>query len=99
LRTDTLDWDHPRRRSRNNHWWKYQLHALGDPRGVRLLPAYAAYLTREWNTAHPGNPVVSIQMFRIDAMPAGKPPSAYPRHLIWEAGAPPGHRCAAVDRP
>jgi len=90
-----LDWDAPRRRSRNNHWWKYQLRALGDPRGARLLPAYAAYLTREWNAAHPGNPVVSLRMFRIDATPPGKPPSAYPRRLLWQDAGPPNHRCAA----
>jgi len=91
----TLDWDAPRRRSRNNHWWKYQLRALGDPRGARLLPAYAAYLTREWNAEHPGNPVVSLRMFRIEATPPGKSPSMYPRQLLWQDAGPPNHRCAA----
>jgi hypothetical protein len=90
-----LDWDAPRRRSRNNHWWKYQLRALGDSRGARLLPAYAEYLTREWNAEHPDDPVVSLQMFRIDATPPGKRPSEYPRKLLWEHAAPPDHRCAA----
>jgi hypothetical protein len=91
-----LDWNEPRRRSRNNHWWKYQLRALGDPRGARLLPTYAAYLAREWEREHPGNPVVSIRMFRIDAARPGKRPSEYPRRLVWEEDAPPNHRCAVA---
>ena len=47
-----LDWDRPRRASRNNHWWKYQL-SLGQPARRRLRPAYASYLIRDWNSQHP----------------------------------------------
>jgi len=91
-----LDWDAPRRRSRNNHWWKYQLHALGDPRGVRLLPAYAAYLARAWEREHPDRPVVSMQMFRIDATRPADRPSELPRQRIWKNDAPANHRCAGA---
>ncbi len=91
-----LDWDEPRRRSRNNHWWKYQLKVLGEPRGGRLLSAYAAYLMREWEREHPGNPVASVRMFRIDATRAGKRPSELPRRLIWNLKAPATHRCAGA---
>jgi hypothetical protein len=91
-----LDWDQPRRRSRNNHWWKFQLHALEDRRGARLLPTYAAHLAREWEREHPGNPVASIRMFWIDAAPPGKRPSEYSRRLIWKNDAPPNHRCTAT---
>lgn len=47
-----LDWSAPRRRSSNNHWWKYQLH-LSRPSGARLREAYADYLMREWNRGRP----------------------------------------------
>ena len=92
----TLDWEEPRRRSWNNHWWKYQLHALGDPRGERLLPAYAAFLTQEWEREHPGNPVASVRMFWINATRPSKRPSELPRRLIWRLDAPSNHRCAGT---
>jgi hypothetical protein len=91
-----LDWEEPRRHSRNNHWWKYQLHALEDPRGVRLLPTYAIYLAQEWEREYPGNPVVSIRMYWINATHLGKRPSELPRRLIWKFDAPPNHRCAGT---
>jgi len=49
-----LDWEEPRRHSRNNHWWKYQLHALEGPRDMRGLPTYAAYLAQAWERAYRG---------------------------------------------
>lgn len=93
-----LDWDHPRRRSRNNHWWKYQLHALGDPRGVRLLPTYGSYLIREWERDHPQPAVASLRLVRIDATRRDRKPSELPRRVLWEVEAAPPHRCAVGNR-
>jgi hypothetical protein len=90
-----LDWDQPRRRSRNNHWWKYQLHALGDPRGARLLPTYATYLIREWEREHPERAVASLRLVWVDAAQPSRYPSELPRRVLWEVDVDPSHRCNA----
>ncbi len=85
-----LDWGHPRRASRNNHWWKYQL-TLSQPTKQRLRPAYAGYLIREWNAEHPiERHVESLALVKIDASRStGQPISKLPRQVLWRGGTRP----------
>jgi hypothetical protein len=62
-----LDWSQPRRRSANNHWWKYQHLVSSHPHGRRLIAGYADYLIREWDAAHPERAVLAIELYRVDA--------------------------------
>jgi hypothetical protein len=89
LHTDrALDWDEPRRSSRNNHWWKYQL-SLGQPARHRLRPAYAAHLTREWNARNASSRhVASLELVQIDASHRDGPISQLPREILWRGGCP-----------
>ena len=81
-----LDWDHPRRASRNNHWWKYQL-VLSRPAGQRLRPAYAKVLIREWNSEQAASRhVASLELVKLDASGADEPISKLPRDVLWRAG-------------
>ena len=61
-----LDWNAPRRRSKNNHWWKYQLR-LSSQRWAHMRPLYAAHLERRWNRDHPEAPVESLELWMLDA--------------------------------
>jgi hypothetical protein len=86
-----LDWDHPRRASRNNHWWKYQL-SLSQPARRELRPAYAGYLMRKWNAEHPAERhVASLQLVKIDGSRRDEPLSRLPREVLWRGGP---HPCA-----
>jgi len=83
---EALDWDHPRRASRNNHWWKYQL-MLSRPARDRLRAGYADYLIRDWNSSHaPGRGVASLAIVMIDASRGGEPISTLPREILWRGG-------------
>jgi hypothetical protein len=83
---DALDWDRPRRTSRNNHWWKYQ-HMLIQPGRRRLWSGYADYLIRDWNRSHaPGRRVASLKIVKIDASRGGEPISTLPREILWRVG-------------
>jgi hypothetical protein len=87
---EALDWDHPRRVSRNNHWWKYQL-TLSQPAGIKLRPAYARVLIREWNNEHEAaRHVASLELVKIDAISTDEPISTLPRELLWRSGRRPG---------
>jgi hypothetical protein len=82
-----LDWDHPRRSSQNNHWWKYQLH-LGRRYAEPLRPWYARYLARGWNRAHaPERAVERLELVRIHGDRA-QPPAQLPREVLWRGRAP-----------
>jgi hypothetical protein len=84
-----LDWDRPRRASRNNHWWKYQL-VLSQPGRRRLRPAYAKVLIREWNSEHAAaRHVASLELVKIDAIHADEPISTLPREVLWRGGPRP----------
>ena len=86
---DPLDWDRPRRASRNNHWWKYQLR-LSRPEGRRLRQGYGEFLIREWNSEHgPEQHVVSLELVKLDARRADGPRSALPREVLWRVGLRP----------
>ena len=89
-----LDWDHPRRRSRNNHWWKYQLH-MSQPAQRRLRPAYARYLIGQWNRVQPiERHVASLELVKIDASrSSGEPISQLPREILWSGGRVSASRC------
>jgi hypothetical protein len=77
-----LDWERPRRRSRNNHWWKYQLH-LSRPYAARLRPHYAAYLEREWNRGEPPERRVErLELVELDG-PWDADPARLPRTRLW----------------
>jgi hypothetical protein len=91
---EALDWDRPRRASRNNHWWKYQL-VVSQPVGRRLRPAYARLLIREWNSERAeGRHVDSLELVRIDAIRADEPISTLPREILWRVGPRPS-RCGS----
>jgi hypothetical protein len=91
---DALDWDRPRRASRNNHWWKYQ-RVVTQPIGRRLRPAYARLLIREWNSERDaGRHVDSLELVRIDAIHADEPISTLPREILWRVGSRPS-RCGS----
>lgn len=82
-----LDWDRPRRASRNNHWWKYQLW-LSQSAKRRLRPAYAGYLIRKWNAEHAAERRVAwLELVKIDASRADEPISKLPREVLWQGGA------------
>ncbi len=67
-----LDWERPRRRSRNGHWWKYQL-LVSAPAGERLRPTYAGWLRRSWNRGRPpGERVAGLELWMIEAPPGGE---------------------------
>ncbi len=84
-----LDWDRPRRASRNNHWWKYQLW-LSQPGKRSLQPAYARYLLREWNGEHTAERHVAwLELVKIDASRADEPISKLPREVLWRGGPRP----------
>lgn len=84
-----LDWDRPRRASRNNHWWKYQL-ALSQRARRRLRPTYARYLIREWNGERAAERrVASLELVKIDASHPGEPISELPREVLWRGGPRP----------
>lgn len=84
-----LDWDRPRRASRNNHWWKYQLF-LSQPASRRLRPAYAGYLIREWNGEHAAERhVASLELVKIDASRPDEAISKLPREVLWRGGPRP----------
>ena len=83
---ERLDWDRPRRASRNHHWWKYQL-SLTRSRWRSLRPAYADLLVREWNAAHAaGRRVTSLELVKIDARRADEKISMLPREVLWRSG-------------
>ncbi len=78
-----LDWDRPRRRSANNHWWKYHLH-LSRRHGVALRPWYARYLAWRWNRDHsPDRAVERLELVRIHARNPAKTPADLPREVLW----------------
>lgn len=77
-----LDWHAPRRRSLNNHWWKYQLH-LSRSSGARFREAYADYLSREWNRAHPPERwVAELRLVELSG-PWTADPAKLPRRELW----------------
>lgn len=81
-----LDWDRPRRRSRNNHWWKYQLH-VSRVYGAPLRPHYARYLVRSWNRGRdPDRRVDSLELVYVDGRPEA-PPGRLPRWVLWSGAA------------
>jgi hypothetical protein len=83
-----LDWDHPRRRSANNHWWKYHLH-LARPHGIALRPWYARHLALRWNREHgPERAVDRLDLVRIHATGRAESPARFPREVLWR-GKPP----------
>ena len=80
---EPLDWDRPRRRSANNHWWKYHLH-LARRHGVALRPWYARYLARRWNREHA--PGARRRAARAGADPRARArgiPARLPREVLW----------------
>ena len=99
---EALDWDRPRRTSRNNHWWKYQL-SVSQPAIRKLRPAYAKFLIREWNSEHAAaRHVASLELVKIDASRANdlydinssilaedEPISTLPREILWRVGPRP----------
>jgi hypothetical protein len=107
---ETLDWSRPRRRSRNNHWWKYQHLVSSHPHGRKLIAGYGSYLIREWNDANPGRPVLALEMYRLDekepqeanAGPESHAQSAEPdrmrRRRLFRHIAPGGGQCAQALR-
>jgi hypothetical protein len=86
---EALDWDRPRRASRNNHWWKYQ-QMLSRPSGRRLRPAYAEVLIREWNGEHAAaGQVAALELVKIDAARPHERISRLPREVLWRGGPRP----------
>jgi hypothetical protein len=83
-----LDWNAPRRRSRNNHWWKYQL-LVASPAGPPHRLLYAAYLERRWNRAHPpGQKVESLELWMLRGPRPTRSAPPLRRLRLWPA--PPG---------
>ncbi len=81
-----LDWERPRRRSRNNHWWKYQLH-LSRVYGEPLRPHYARQLVWRWDRDRPPERrVESLELVYVDAR-AAAPPGPLPRRRLWAGSA------------
>jgi hypothetical protein len=79
-----LDWRKPLKRSRNNHWWKYQLH-ISHPRRHELRPAYAQFLIRRWNRAHTEDREVShLMLVMIDASQGNGPIEDMPRKVLYQ---------------
>jgi len=77
-----LDWSAPRRRSKNNHWWKYQLQ-LSRPSGARLRAAYSDYLAREWNRGEPPERwVAELRLFELRG-PWTADPATLERRQLW----------------
>jgi hypothetical protein len=63
-----LDWDASRRRSANNRWWKYQLLVAEPIAAPTHAPLYAAWLTREWNDAHPPEAAIeTLELWMLSA--------------------------------
>jgi hypothetical protein len=84
LRTgETLDWSDPARRSRNNQWWKLELH-LSAPAGAALREPYVRYLAEAWGDTRPrGERPASGRFLLLDARhPAN--PATLQRRLLWE---------------
>jgi len=92
---EPLDWSRPRRASRNNHWWKYQLLVSSHPVGTSLISGYAHYLVREWQAEHPGRPVAWIRLFRVDGIPSDGKPANLARRLLFEHSPSESDPCAA----
>ena len=79
-----LDWDAPRRRSKNNHWWKYQDY-LSRPMGSAFRADYARFLAAEWSRAHPQGPGVSkLSLVYLDASRSAETKRQLPRRTLWE---------------
>ena len=79
-----LDWDAPRRRSKNNHWWKYQDH-LSRPIGRPFRAYYVRYLAREWDRTHPEGPAVArLSWVYLDASRPSASKGRLPRRTLWE---------------
>ena len=85
-----LDWESPRRRSRNNHWWRYQL-LVASKAGHPHRPLYAAHLAGRWNRTHPPEQqVVSLELWLLRGprpTPGGPP---LERVRLWRSPSPPG---------
>jgi hypothetical protein len=80
---EPLDWDRPRRRSVNNHWWKYHLN-LARRHGQSLRPWYARYLALRWDRQHaPERAVEQLELVRIHARDPAKSPAQSPREILW----------------
>jgi vitamin K-dependent gamma-carboxylase-like protein len=79
---EPLDWSAPRRRSRNNHWWKYQLNLSRRHAGGQR-PFYAAWLAREWNRRHaPERWVEELRLVQLSG-PWTADPAQMRRTLLW----------------
>jgi len=77
-----LDWSAPRRRSRNNHWWKYQLN-LSRRHGGGMRPFYAAWLAREWNRRHsPERWVEDLRLVQLSGRWTAEP-AQMRRTVLW----------------
>jgi len=84
-----LDWDAPRPRSTNNHWWKYQDY-LSRPVGRPFRAFYMRYLAREWNRSHPtGPPIARLTFAYVDGSQRSAAKSRLPRRILWEGAPPP----------
>jgi hypothetical protein len=59
-----LDWERPRNRSRNNCWWKYELHVSNDSQ--KYGPNLAFYLASTWRREHPEMPVETLDIALVD---------------------------------
>jgi hypothetical protein len=91
---EALDWDRPRRASRNNHWWKYQ-QMFSRPAGRRLRPAYAELQIREWNDEHAAaRQVAALELVKIDAAHPHERIFRLPREVLWRGGPRP-NACAS----
>ena len=79
---EPLDWSAPRRRSRNNHWWKYQLNlSFRHAGGLRRF--YAAWLAREWNQRHaPERRVEELRLVQLSG-PWTADPAQMRRTVLW----------------
>lgn len=92
-----LDWDSPRRRSRSNHWWKYQL-SLSQAPALRQRELYADYLIRSWDREHlPAEHVEALELWMLEDVREPGGAVSRRRVLLWRSvpeeeptGATPG---------
>ncbi len=76
-----LDWNHPSDRSKNNIWWKFQLH-LSD-QGERYGKSFSYYLAKRWEDEHPDRPIEALDLVMLER-PDGAPKLAPLRNVsLW----------------
>ena len=82
----TLDLESARRHSRNNHWWKYQLH-LSKRGNLPHRRLYANLLARDCNRTAPlERPVRDLELRLLDRPWIWEPDPPLRRTRLWPAG-------------